>query len=102
MLKKSRFIALDGWMTCYFTSFPTVFQSYGDEWRMIIKECVQWNPVYDRKDFDLERGSNPGRQTIRPALNLMSTRAELSLLPTFNVSVKSMVVWLVVLGLTAL
>ena len=67
-----------------------------------MKACVQWNPVYDRKDFGLERESNPGRQTIRPALNLMSTGAELSLLQTFNVSMKSMVVWLVVLGLTAL
>ena len=36
----------DGWMTCDFTSFLTVFQSYQDDGRMIMKVCVQWNPVY--------------------------------------------------------
>ena len=35
-----------GWMTCDFTSFSTVFQSYQDDGRMIMKGCVQWNPVY--------------------------------------------------------
>ena len=39
--------SLDGWMTCDFTSFSTVFQSYQDDGRMIMKGCVQWNPVYD-------------------------------------------------------
>ena len=28
---------MDGWMTCYFTSFSTVFQSYQDDVRIIIK-----------------------------------------------------------------
>ena len=37
---------LDGWMTCDFTSFSTVFQSYQDDERLIMKGCVQWNPVY--------------------------------------------------------
>ena len=36
----------DGWTTCNFTSFSTVFQSYQDIGRMIMKGCVQWNPVY--------------------------------------------------------
>ena len=36
----------DGWMTCEFTSFSTVFQSYQDDEWMIMKGCVQWNPVY--------------------------------------------------------
>ena len=27
-----------------FTSFSTVFQSYQDHRRMIMKGCVQWNP----------------------------------------------------------
>ena len=36
----------DGWMTCDFTSFSTIFQSYQDDWEMILKGCVQWNPVY--------------------------------------------------------
>ena len=36
---------MDGWMTCDFTSFLRVFQSYQDQgW-------VQWNSVYDCEDF---------------------------------------------------
>ena len=34
-----------GWMICNFTSFSTVFQSYQDDGQMVIKGCVQWNPV---------------------------------------------------------
>ena len=37
---------IDGWMTRDFTSFLTVFQSYQDDVRMIVKGCVQWNSVY--------------------------------------------------------
>ena len=37
---------MDGWMICDFTSFLTVFQSYQDDVRMIMKGCVQWNSVY--------------------------------------------------------
>ena len=37
---------IDGWMTCDFTSFLTVFQSYQDDVWMIMKGCVQWNSVY--------------------------------------------------------
>ena len=37
---------IDGWMTCNFTSFLTVFQSYQDDVWMIMKGCVQWNSVY--------------------------------------------------------
>ena len=40
-------IWMDGWMTCDFTSFSTVLQSNQDAGRMIMKGCVQWNPVYD-------------------------------------------------------
>ena len=36
----------DGWMTCDFTSFLTVLQSYQDDERLIMKDCVQWNPIY--------------------------------------------------------
>ena len=39
-------IQVDGWMTCNFMSFLTVFQSYQDDVRMIMKGCVQWNSVY--------------------------------------------------------
>ena len=44
---------------------------------MIMKGCVQWNPVYGRKDFRLERGSKPGPLSdliSRPVLNLLSYR----------------------------
>ena len=34
---------MDGWMTCYFTSFSTVFQSYQGDGRLIMKGCVQWS-----------------------------------------------------------
>ena len=37
---------VDGWVTCDFTSFSIVFQSYQDDERLIMKGCVQWNPVY--------------------------------------------------------
>ena len=40
-------------MTCDFTSFSTVFQSYQDDGQMIKKGCVQWNLVYGREDFAL-------------------------------------------------
>ena len=36
---------LDGWMTCDFTCFSTVFQSYQGDRRLIIKSCVQLNSV---------------------------------------------------------
>ena len=36
----------DGWMTCDFRSFLTVFQSYQDDVWMIMRGCVQWNSVY--------------------------------------------------------
>ena len=41
-----RALWMDGWMTCDFTSFSTVFQSYQDDGQMIMKGCVQWNSVY--------------------------------------------------------
>ena len=47
-------------MACDFTSFSTVIQSYQDDVHVIRKGCVQWNPVYDRKDPRLRRSSNPG------------------------------------------
>ena len=37
---------LDRWMICDFTSFSTVFETYQDDGRMIMKGCVQRNPVY--------------------------------------------------------
>ena len=37
---------IDGWMTCDFMSFSTVFQLYEDDGRVIQTGSVQWNPVY--------------------------------------------------------
>ena len=37
---------IDGWMTWNFTSFSTVFQTYQDDERVILKSCGQWNPIY--------------------------------------------------------
>ena len=37
---------VDVWMTCDFTSFSTVFQSYQDDGMLIMKSCVQWDSVY--------------------------------------------------------
>ena len=36
---------MNGWMTCNFMSFSTVFRSYQGNGRMIMKGCMQWNPV---------------------------------------------------------
>ena len=41
-----------GWMmTCDFASFSTVFQSYQDDGRLIMKSCEQGNSVYGWEDF---------------------------------------------------
>ena len=55
----SAFYSKDGWMTCYFTAFSTVFQSYQAVGWMIMKGCVQRSPVYAWKDLCLKRGWNP-------------------------------------------
>ena len=34
----------DSWMTCHFTSFSTVFQSYQDDGRLIMKGNVHGTP----------------------------------------------------------
>ena len=40
-----RVVRIDGWKTCNFTSVSTVFQSYQDNEWMIMKGCMQWNPL---------------------------------------------------------
>ena len=47
-------------ITCDFTSFSAVFQSYQDNGKVIMKGCVQLNPVYSGKEFCIQRESNPG------------------------------------------
>ena len=37
---------MEGRMTCDFTSYSTVFQSYQDDEMLIMKGCVQWSSVY--------------------------------------------------------
>ena len=53
MLSQSHQLCMYGWMTCDFTSFSTVFQSYQDEERLTkhVLGCLQWNSVYDWEDF---------------------------------------------------
>ena len=50
-----------GWITCDFASFSTVFQSYQDNERLIMKGCVQWNPVYSWEDFASSRARTYNR-----------------------------------------
>ena len=35
-----------------FQSFPTVFLSYQDNWRVILQACVQWNLIYSRMQIE--------------------------------------------------
>ena len=51
-------------MTCNFTSFLTVFQSYQDDNWVIVKGCIQWNPLYSEKDLCLQWVSNPGQNLM--------------------------------------
>ena len=49
---------MDGWMTCNFTSFLTVFQSYQDNVWMIMKGCKAMELRLRLRRFCLEWGSN--------------------------------------------
>ena len=61
-------------MPCDFTSFSTVFQSYQDKGRIIMKGCVQWNPVYGLEEFALSEALTRDRSSLRSALNPLSYR----------------------------
>ena len=64
---------IGGCMTCDFTSFSTVFQSYRDYGRMISKKgCVHWNHVYGRDDFASSGTRTRDQKISRPALNPLS------------------------------
>ena len=39
--------SIQGWITCHFTFFQTVFRSYQDDEGMMMKGCVKLNTVYD-------------------------------------------------------
>ena len=56
-----------GWTDVWdFTSFLTAFQSYKDNKRVIMKGCLQWSPIYSRKEFLLEP------VTARPAVQRLN------------------------------
>ena len=61
---------MGGWMTCNFTSFSIMFQSYQSDGRMIIKGCVQGTP------FTVEKIS-PGAQGTSFTVGKISPRAGL-------------------------
>ena len=43
---------MDGWIVdLNFMSFSSVFESYQDDGQLIMKGCMQWNPVYNSEDF---------------------------------------------------
>ena len=47
---------INDWKTCCVTTFSTEFQSYQDDEWVIIKGCLQWNPVYYIYDLFLRKG----------------------------------------------
>ena len=55
-------------MTCDFTSFPTVFQSYQDDGRSIMNGSVQRNSVYGLADFALSGDRTRAKPTELPVL----------------------------------
>ena len=82
-IAKTILMRMDGLMTCDFTSFSTVFQSYQDDERLVTKGCVQWNP------FTVEKISpqacNEGSQHMLSLRNkkIRKNIFELSLISVF-------------------
>ena len=68
-------------MICDFTTFSIVFQSYLDDGRVILKGCVQWNPIYGWRDFQV--GLKPW--TAKSAGQGLSTELQGLLLAAFKV-----------------
>ena len=63
---------LDDRVISDFTSFSIVSQSCQEDGWVIMKDCVQWNPVYDLK-IPASSGAWPrDRKSGRPALNPLS------------------------------
>ena len=75
-------------MTCCFTTFSTVFQSYQDDECVIMKGCVQWNPVLQLKGSFPRMGS-----TLQPlyyyCLTYGDTRAPSSDWKLWNYEIKA-------------
>ena len=55
-------------MTCNFTSFSTVIQFHQASGMVILKDYVQWNPIYARKYFRLQREAESGLLDQRAVL----------------------------------
>ena len=62
-------------MTCDFTSFSTIFQSYQDDVRMIMKGCVQWNSVYGWEDFTSSEDRTRSARSVGQRLTHWATGA---------------------------
>ena len=66
---------MDGWMTCDFTSFSTVFQSYQYDGRLILKGCEQWNSVFGWEDIASSGDQTQSARSIGQRLTHWATRA---------------------------
>ena len=66
---------MDGWMTCDFTSFFTVFQSYQDDVWMIMTGSVQWNSVYGWEDFTSSEDRTRSARSVGQRLTHWATGA---------------------------
>ena len=53
---------IDGWMICDFTSFSTVFQSYQDDGRMIMKGLCNGTPFTVEKGLELATARSVGQR----------------------------------------
>ena len=76
---------MDGWMTCDFTSFLKVFQSYQDDVRMIMKGCVQWNSVYGWEDFTSSEDRTRSARSVGQRLTHWATGAPSHLANTWTI-----------------
>ena len=70
-------LEMGGWVTSAFTSFLTVFQSYRDDVRMIMKGCVQWNSVYGSEDFTSSEDRSRSARSVGQRLTHRATGAPL-------------------------
>ena len=62
---------MNGWIICDFTSFSSVFEPHQDDGWVIIRDCVQWNPVYDLKDPLLKGARTRDHLNSRPELSTL-------------------------------
>ena len=71
----NQWLVMDEWMTCNFTSFLTVFQTYQDDVWMIMKGCVQGNSVYGWEDFTSSEDRTRPAGTVGQRLTYWATEA---------------------------